>query len=143
LTGRQQIAIHGVRQIIQEFQEWKKDQPETEDGDESDEEIEFIGHIQREILQLCIDLLNHPLQENEYKSVIISGLAILGIRDNGGWLDAEDYTLKYSAIIKLARLMVVQEGYKQQQEAIKKLEERGLTTDDASEQARSYFYFIC
>jgi hypothetical protein len=57
-------------------------------------------------------------------------------------LDAEDYTPKYSAVIKLARLMVVQEGYKQQQEAIKQLEERGLTADEASEEACSYFYFI-
>jgi hypothetical protein len=32
--------------------------------------------------------------------------------DNNGWLDTKDYTPKYSAIIKLARLMVVQEGYK-------------------------------
>jgi len=40
--------------------------------------------------------LNHLLQESEYKSAIISGLAVLGIRDDDGWLDAEDYTPKYS-----------------------------------------------
>jgi len=39
--------------------------------------------------------------------------------------------------------MVVQEGYKQRQKAIEQLEERGLTADEASEEARSYFYFIC
>jgi hypothetical protein len=33
-------------------------------------------------------------------------------------LDAKDYTPKYSAIIKLAWLMVVQEGYERRQEAI-------------------------
>ena len=38
-----------------------------------------------------------------------------------GWLDVEDYTPKYSAIIKLARLTVVQEGYEQRQEAIQRL----------------------
>jgi hypothetical protein len=43
--------------------------------------------------------------------VLINGLAILGMREDDGWLDTEDYTLKYSAIIKLARLMVVQEAY--------------------------------
>ncbi|KAH9205102.1 hypothetical protein DL95DRAFT_397972, partial [Leptodontidium sp. 2 PMI_412] len=57
--------------------------------------------IQREVLRLCISLLNHPLQDNEYKSAIISGLAILGMKDDGGWLNAEDYTPKYSAVIKL------------------------------------------
>ena len=52
-------------------------------------------------------MLNHSLKDNEYKSVIISGLAVLGIQDNDRWLDIEDYTLKYLAVIKLARLMVV------------------------------------
>jgi hypothetical protein len=85
LTGSQQIAIYKVKEIIQEFQEWKEDQPiKTEDGDESDKEIEFINRIQQEILQLCIALLNHPLQDNKYKSAIISGLAVLGIRDDDG-----------------------------------------------------------
>jgi hypothetical protein len=57
------------------------------EGEESDEEIEFIGRIQREMLQLCIELLGHPLQDNEYKSASISSLAVLGIRDNmGGWM---------------------------------------------------------
>lgn len=56
---------------------------------------------------MCIDLLNHLLKQDEYQSAIISGLAVLGIRDDDRWLDAEDYTPKYSAVIKLARLMVV------------------------------------
>jgi hypothetical protein len=64
-------------------------------------------------------LLNQPLQDDEYKSVVISGLAVLGIREDGGWLDAEDYTPKYLAVIKLAWLMVVQEAYKRRRKAIK------------------------
>jgi hypothetical protein len=58
LTGSQQIAIHGVKEIIQE---WKDEQPKAEEEDEIDEEIEFIDTIQREILRLCIALLNHSL----------------------------------------------------------------------------------
>jgi RecQ family ATP-dependent DNA helicase len=144
LRGRQQIAVQEVRAIIQEFQEWKQDQPieDADEDDESDEEIEFIGRIQREILRLCIELLNHPLQDNEYQNVIISALALMGMRDDDGWLDAEDYTPKYSAIIKLARLMVVQEGYERREEAIRQLQERGSTVDEAKEEARSYFHFV-
>ena len=52
-------------------------------------------------------MLNHPLKDDEYKSAIISGLVVLGIQDDNGWLNAEDYTLKYLAVIKLARLIVV------------------------------------
>jgi hypothetical protein len=51
---------------------------------------------------LCIELLNYLLQDNEYQNVIISALAVMGIRDDDRWLDAKDYTPKYSAIIKLA-----------------------------------------
>jgi hypothetical protein len=50
--------------------------------------------------------------------VLISGLAILGMREDDGWLDAEDYMPKYSAVIKLARLMVVQEACERRREAI-------------------------
>src|SRR5277367_6450351 len=144
LRGQQQIAIQEVRAVIREFQAWKQDQPNEDpnEDDESDEEIEFMERIQREVLRLCIELLNHPLQDNEYQNVIISGLAIMGIRDDDGWLDAEDYTPKYSAIIKLARLMVVQEGYERRQEAIQRLQERGSTIEDAKEEARSYYHFI-
>lgn len=85
----------------------------TDQGEEGEleEEIAFMRWIQREVLRFCIDLLNHPLQDNEYKSVIISRLVVLGIRDDDGWLNAEDYTSKYSVVAKLARMMVVHEGY--------------------------------
>ena len=109
---------------------------------ESDEEIVFMDRIQREVLRFCIDLLNHPLKDDEYKSAIISGLAVLGIQDDEGWLDAEDYTPKYSAVIKLARLMVVQEAYEQRQNAIKQYEDRNITADQAHEKAISYFYLV-
>ena len=53
-----------------------------------------MGRIQRRILWLWIAILNQPLHDNEYKSVLISGLAVLGMREDNGWLDAEDYTPK-------------------------------------------------
>src|SRR6266536_3642655 len=98
-----------------------------------------MGRIQRQILRLWIALLNQPLQDDEYKSVLISGLAILGMREDDGWLDAEDYTPKYSAVIKLARLMVVQEAYERRWEAIAQYEERGLSPEVAREKASSHY----
>ena len=56
-------------------------------------------------------LLNHELGDDEYESVIISGLAVLGFQDDGGWLNAEDYTTKYSGVIKVARMLVVYRSY--------------------------------
>ena len=83
--------------------------------------------------------MNQPLQDNEYKSILISGLAILGIREDNGWLDTEDYTPKYSAIIKLARLMVVQEVYERQREAIEQYKNRDLSAKQAREKASSHY----
>ncbi|KAG4427745.1 hypothetical protein IFR05_016773 [Cadophora sp. M221] len=162
LTSSQAINIQSARDEIRKFQEWKdgegkqakesddeegikhKGESQEDEEDESDEEIEKIRVIQREVLRLCISLLNHPLQDNEYKSAIISGLAILGMKDDGGWLNAEDYTPKYSAVIKLARLMVVQEAYEKKKEAMRRLQENDneITEAIAREQTVSYYHLI-
>ena len=145
LTERQRMAIQDVWTNIKEFVWCKEEQggdsgsgAKEEEG-ESDEEIEWMGRIQRQILRLWIALLNQPLQDNEYKSVLISGLAVLGMREDEGWLDAEDYTPKYSAVIKLARLMVVQEAYERRREAIAQYESRGLSAKRAQEKAHSHY----
>jgi superfamily II DNA helicase RecQ len=165
LTSNQAMNIQSLRDEIRKFREWKhemdngkedqekasRDEGTREENDkyesdeyESDEEIERIRVIQREVLRLCISLLNHPLQDNEYKSAIISGLAILGMKDDGGWLNAEDYTPKYSAVIKLARLMVVQEAYERKKEAMRRLQEddNEITDAIAREQTVSYYHLI-
>jgi hypothetical protein len=68
----------------------------------SQEEDLALKRINRLCLELCITLLNHKLGDDEYKSVIISELAVLGFRNNRGWLNAKDYTTKYSKVIKIA-----------------------------------------
>src|SRR5450432_315501 len=75
----------------------------------------MLERIDRLCLDLYITLLNHELGNNEYKSVIISGLAVIGFRDDGGWLNAEDYTTKYSGIIKVTRMLVVYQSYIEQE----------------------------
>ena len=70
-----------------------------------------MGLIQKQVLEFCIQLLNHPIGDNEYESAMISRLAVLGIREDNKWIDTEDYTPKYSAVIKLARLIVVEKAY--------------------------------
>lgn len=107
-----------IEEEDQEQRSRNKEGTEDKSEYESDEEIERIRVIQREVLRLCISLLNYSLQDNEYKSAIISELAILGMKDDGEWLNAEDYTPKYSAVIKLARLIVVQKAYERTKEAM-------------------------
>lgn len=84
-----------------------------EEGKSDDDEVckEAREEVQKALLQFCITLLDYDLVDNEYQSVIISGLAVLGVREDKGQENPEDYTLKLLAIIKLARLMVVQMVY--------------------------------
>jgi hypothetical protein len=87
-----------------------------------------------------VDCVVKPaIQDNEYKSVLISGLAVLGMREDDGWLDAEDHTLKYSTVIKSARLMVVQEAYERRWEAIAQYESRGWSMKQARDKADSHY----
>ena len=114
LTEDQQTAMQVVQDRIEGFQQWKEEQDSAEGvnledegfGDNSsvnegrkggskeedegfedgisDEEIRRMREIQREILRLCIVLLDHPLQDDEYKSAILSGLAVLMIKGEKG-----------------------------------------------------------
>ncbi|OBT70934.1 hypothetical protein VF21_10104 [Pseudogymnoascus sp. 05NY08] len=116
---------------------------EVDEGfeDEMSEETKWMRQIQREVLRFCITLLDHPLQDNEYQSPIISGLAVLMIKGDKGWHDAEDFTTKYSAVIKLARLMVVQEAYEQRQEQIRTYQSE-MTEVEARKKATSYYRLV-
>jgi RecQ family ATP-dependent DNA helicase len=139
LTDAQDGALDRVRQKIHRFRIWRDEQPDRGGGVESEEEVRRMKQIQRMVLQLCIAMLDQPLQDDEYKSVVISGMAVLGMRDGEGWLDAEDYTPTYSAAIKLARLMVVQEAYHRRQKEIDEWKAGGSTADQAGEAATSYY----
>jgi hypothetical protein len=44
----------------------------------------MLERIDRLCLELYITLLNHELGDDEYKSVIISRLVVIGFRDNRG-----------------------------------------------------------
>jgi len=81
-------------------QERSRNQVTPQSQESQDDPI--LKKIDRLCLDLYIALLNYELGDDEYESVIISRLAVIGFRDDGGWLNAEDYTTKYSGIIKVA-----------------------------------------
>ncbi|OBT50807.1 hypothetical protein VE04_09301 [Pseudogymnoascus sp. 24MN13] len=75
------------------------------------EEREQMKELDRACLRFCIELLDHRLVGNPYDSAIISGLSILGIGPEETWVEPVHYTKIYSGIIKIARALVVEEGY--------------------------------
>ena len=64
----------------------------------------------RACLDFLVSLLDHPLTGPTYDSVLLSALAVVGIREDGGWVTADNYTGHYSAVIKVARMLVVRIG---------------------------------
>ncbi|OBT70707.1 hypothetical protein VF21_10274 [Pseudogymnoascus sp. 05NY08] len=135
--GEDDEGVEGVKGAAEEAAE------EVDEGfeDEMSKETKWMQQIQQEVLRFCITLLDHPLQDNEYQSPIISGLAVLMIKGDKGWHDAEDFTTKYSAVIKLARLMVVQEAYEQRQEQIRTYQSE-MTEVEARKEATSYYRLV-
>ena len=65
--------------------------------------------IQKACLDFCIELLNQTITRREYDSAFVCALAVLGVHDHG-WKGPDLYPTLLSAIIKVARFMVVQKA---------------------------------
>jgi len=113
LTRPQQDAFDALVRAVDDMTD-RMEEAGSVEGQErpgGQEEDPTLKRIDKLCLELCMTLLNHELGDDEYESVIISGLAVLGFRDDGGWLNAEDYTTKYSGVIKIARMLVIYRSY--------------------------------
>jgi RecQ family ATP-dependent DNA helicase len=90
-----------------------------EDGDAVEDQIqaegaerskpEKLSRIQKACLEFCIALLNQSITRKEYDSPLVCALAVLGVKEDG-WKGAEQYPPILSAVIKVARFMVVQQA---------------------------------
>ncbi|EXM12685.1 hypothetical protein V3481_007249 [Fusarium oxysporum f. sp. vasinfectum] len=131
LTKRQGDKMDDLTGLIEEYIE----DPEANPLDEE--------RVDELTLQVVMALLDHRLTAGEYRSGIISGLAVLGIRKDGGWMDVMDYTPMYSAVIKVARAMVVYQSYRERKVEVARLtQEKQLDEEDAEEEATSMFRIV-
>ena len=72
----------------------------------------LFGKLQYNILDFILALLGQEMDNNDYISPLISGLALLGIDSNSdSWLSPILYTGKLSAIITVSRFLVVYKAY--------------------------------
>jgi hypothetical protein len=92
-------------------------------------------------LDMLVSLLDHRLKESHYKSVLLSGLAVMGLREDGGWVAAQDYTTNYSAVIKLARMVVVRQGYLERKDEVAERMQR-MDEQQAQAEARGLFQIV-
>jgi hypothetical protein len=97
--------------------EMDEEEMEIDDADETDNENaettpkrpEKLTRLQKACLEFCIALLDHRITRREYDSPLVCALAVLGVKEDG-WKGPEQYPPILSAVIKVARFMLVQQG---------------------------------
>lgn len=72
-------------------------------------EPQTLSSIQKACLEFCIALLSQSITRKEYDSPMVCALAVLGVKEDG-WKGPEQYPPVLSAVIKVARFMVVQQA---------------------------------
>ncbi|PSN59182.1 hypothetical protein BS50DRAFT_658963 [Corynespora cassiicola Philippines] len=83
----------------------------NEDGENQNQgshEPRRLTRIQKACLQFCIQLLNQSITRQKYNSLLVCALAVLGVKKTG-WKGPEQYPPILSAVIKVARFIVVQQ----------------------------------
>jgi hypothetical protein len=71
---------------------------------------EVVRDLNRACLLLCIALLDHTIQGDHFKSVVLSFLAVLSINENpsGVFRSLLSYSPDLSKFIKMAQMLIVQ-----------------------------------
>ncbi len=120
LTPDQTRELEGLIHLAQAADDEEAVEPDFDERDENDDEEGFhepptppeLTLIQRQCLRFCTSLLDHHVHSGHYQNAVVSALAVLGVDTQYlTWLPAENYTPKLSAVVKLARMMVVLETY--------------------------------
>ncbi|KAK5685704.1 hypothetical protein LTR17_027001 [Elasticomyces elasticus] len=105
------------------------------DGIQSSKEVrtETRAELQRECLKFWISMFNHELQDREFDSAIMSGLAVLALdTQSGGWMPPTNYTPILAAMVTVLRAFVVYRSWQRRQDEIRrKVAEDGITEEEA------------
>ncbi|KAH0565678.1 hypothetical protein GP486_000934 [Trichoglossum hirsutum] len=117
LTQDQQSCIQSVKLAASRFQMYKLEELEEEEAEAMQKEMD------KYCLKLCIALLDHRLDHNEYESAIISYFAVAAlehIHDDGTgqyrFKDSGEYTPILSGYIKVAQMLTVQYCLEQEED---------------------------
>jgi hypothetical protein len=99
------------RMTIRQEELWKAfDKGVTQVVNGTDRDSQYTPErLQRDCLDVVVQFLDHPFKNGDhYESIVIGALAIMRFdREGGGWVPAINYTPIYSAVIKVARYLVL------------------------------------
>jgi hypothetical protein len=109
------------------------------DEPEADAQARDGGAAQLEgcVLRFCVSILDQPLGGTDFDSVLVSGLCVLAVRQDGGWEEPGNFTPKLSAVIKLGRLWVVSQAHAERQASVQAMMQRGRSREAAEEASPS------
>jgi hypothetical protein len=96
----------------------------------------------RDCLDTVVQFLDHPFKSgNHYDSIIISALAVMGLDEGGGWVPVMNYTPVYSAVVKVARYLVLYQSILERQGQVRQLSQWG-SKQQAEEDAEGLFQIV-
>jgi superfamily II DNA helicase RecQ len=122
------------------FLDW--DEKAYELADTGGHSTEQLDKIDRLCLDFIVQLFDHQLGDDHYESVVLSALAVMGLRADGGWYGPLDYTPHYSAVIKIVRLLVLRQAALQRGEQVEQKRASGLGEKEAKRLAPSMFSLV-
>lgn len=107
-----ETLVHEAEKIVAE--QTQGDGEEDDDGDENrdgdgDGSEEELTDVQRACLRFCYELLRERITRKEYDSALVCALAVLGVKEQG-WQGPDEYPPILSAMVKVSRFLVVQQG---------------------------------
>ncbi|KAL6151133.1 hypothetical protein ACJQWK_10446 [Exserohilum turcicum] len=102
LTAKQKECLELIRFMV----DYQHDDSNS-DSDSGEDLDEVLEALQDHVLKLILALLDHKLKDNEYESPLVSAMAVLGVSTKSGWLSPLVYTPKQSAIVTVARMLVL------------------------------------
>ncbi|KAJ3519961.1 hypothetical protein NM208_g13919 [Fusarium decemcellulare] len=99
--------------------------------------------LHRSCLDVVIQFFDHPFKNgSHYENIIISALAVMGFdSEGGGWVPVVNYTPIYSAVVKVARYLVMYQSMLERQGQIRQLREH-MTPREADEDAEGLFRIV-
>jgi hypothetical protein len=125
-------AARGAEEEIDKIDE--EAEAGEEQGSAEGNQAVRLPSIQKACLKFCIVLLDHRITRREYDSSLVCALAVLGVKEDG-WKGSEQYPPILSAVIKVSRFLVVQQGLKLSDADLADLQDSGEETDDFDDSA--------
>lgn len=142
LTLKQKDAVFRVKQAI--ASEAAQDDDSRDDGQEGSERDDWeCGPVEAKVLELLIAMLDQNVGDDEYRSGIVSGLAVLGLDENCAWKGPSRATRSLSAVVTVSRMLVL---YRAKLERSRKVREwttkGGFSRATALRQAPAVFELV-